>query len=371
MVPQAVALRIAWLLFRASRASRPFPENPILDLGPGNDTADPCILEYNETLYLYPTGDQTGYQVYTLNLADLNDTSKWTPGPVVFSKDEFCGMALFPGMGRSWSLNWAPHVSYDPDSKKFYLYYSVCFNVGVAVSDSPLGPFEDHGVLVGWAIDAFVMRDVSQETGRVDWYLYYAGVHMRHYFNGISRIWGQRLKPGDMTKLDDTPGFDQPKLLLRPSQDWEWSASIESPKGVVEAPWVMKLHPGDNEVNAQPVYYLMYSGAGANTPAYSLGYATSNSPLGPFTRYENNPIITPRDPSTLGILGPGHHAVWTDKAGRMWVFYHQQRSTRTGWDRTLMVDELKMNGGVMSLEVTKNQDSTNTAGFKSSGGDEM
>ena len=39
-------------------------------------------------------------------------------------------------------------------------------------------------------------------------------------------------------------------------------------------------------------YYLMYSGSGANGPEYAIGYATSESPLGPFTKFAGNPIAS-------------------------------------------------------------------------------
>ena len=37
-------------------------------------------------------------------------------------------------------------------------------------------------------------------------------------------------------------------------------------------------------------YYLMYSGTGADSPNYGIGYATSKSPTGPFVKYAGNPI---------------------------------------------------------------------------------
>jgi len=345
-------------------SARPFAENPILDNGKGNDIADPCVLEYDNKLYLYPTEDQNSYRVHILDLNGLNPASTWKTGPVVFRSERWCSMSHIPGIGQPGSLMWAPHVSYDPVSRKFYLYYSVCLNVGVAVSDSPLGPFEDKGVLANWAIDAFAMQDVDSKTGETHWYLYYAGVNLLRFFNGEERIWVQRLKPGDPSKLDDTPGYDEPQIVLRPDQDWEWKGAWFAPKGINEAPWVVKLSPGDQHIASSqaPAYYLMYSGAGANTPAYSVGYATSDSPLGPFTKYKNNPIFHPDDPMTVGVIGPGHHSVWHDKStGKMWAFYHQQRTVETGWDRVLMVDELIVDGGVMSINVTRRRDTSYTS----------
>ena len=51
---------------------------------------------------------------------------------------------------------------------------------------------------------------------------------------------------------------------------------------VTEGPFMLK-HNG--------VYYLMYSGTGADSPNYGIGYAMANSPLGPFEKFSSNPIV--------------------------------------------------------------------------------
>merc|ERR1712039_995928 len=104
--------------------------------------------------------------------------------------------------------------------------------------------------------------------------------------------------------------------------------------GINEGPWM---------IESEGVYYLMYSGAGADTKYYNLGYATSESPVGPFVKAdakaEGNPII--QDPIEKGVFGPGHHGVWMDRVtGKNWVVYHRKRTTENGWDRVLCVDEV-------------------------------
>ena len=61
----------------------------------------------------------------------------------------------------------------------------------------------------------------------------------------------------------------------------------------------------------------------------------------PFVKHIDNPITVPKTPETVGIFGPGHHAVWQDLVtGKSWVFYHRKRGADNGWDRELCVDEL-------------------------------
>ncbi|MDL1872546.1 hypothetical protein FBR05_10095, partial [Deltaproteobacteria bacterium PRO3] len=74
---------------------------------------------------------------------------------------------------------------------------------------------------------------------------------------------------------------------------------------VAEGPWMLKR---------KGVYYLMYSGSGADGPDYAIGYATSKSPLGPFTKHAGNPIAKRGN----GVFGPGHHCVITGPDGKLY-----------------------------------------------------
>ena len=83
-------------------------------------------------------------------------------------------------------------------------------------------------------------------------------------------------------------------------------------------------------------YYLMYSGSGAMGADYAIGYATAASALGPFVRYDGNPIAQRGD----GIFGPGHHCTVPGPDGRLWMIYHQKNTAKTDWDRFLAMDPL-------------------------------
>lgn len=222
-------------------------------------------------------------------------------------------------------------------------------SVGVAVADSPLGPFVSQRTLVELAIDAFAMRD---DDGQL--FLYYAKMwepfpllFKKHHY--AESIYGQRLL--SPTELAPEPAVH----LVHPDQEW-WEFNSTNGLGlfsrflvgVNEGPWVTKH--GD-------VYYLTYSGAAANSEFYRIGFATSHSPLGPFTKGPRNlnPIIRPADPSAIGVFGPGHHSVWRDAStGRSWAIYHRQRTNGTGWGRVLCVDELLIDEvtGAMTINVS-------------------
>jgi hypothetical protein len=92
--------------------------------------------------------------------------------------------------------------------------------VGVAVSESPLGPFEDKGILVSWAIDAFVLRDGPSKEGTYDLYLFYSRIHLLNYFTGEERIYGQLLaSPSSLAKGEAV------KLLEPDQHSWEFNRS--------------------------------------------------------------------------------------------------------------------------------------------------
>jgi GH43 family beta-xylosidase len=258
-------------------------QNPVI----ATNLADPAVIEHEGVYYLYATGDvgdYEGYRVYTSsNLVD------WARGSEVFR----------PGTSNVW----APDIWRDPDSGRFYLYYTADFTIGVAESDNPRGPFTARKKLVDHAIDAHVFRD---DDGAL--YLYFV------QFPAF-QIKGQRL-------ASPTKTVGEPTLLLQPEAEWERRAGH-----VTEGPWIIKR--GGR-------YYLLYSGSGADMPDYATGYATADHPLGPFTRAPHNPIAH----RSGGVFGPGHGCAVQDVEGRWWHVYHQKQSDTIDYDRFIAVDAL-------------------------------
>jgi len=255
--------------------------NPVIpEIGP----ADPCVIRYQGTYYLYPTGGNRSYHVYT-----SPDLVHWAKGSEVFA----------PGENNVW----APDVFHNPDDGRFYLYYTVNRRIGVAVAEHPNGPFVDHATFFHNAIDAHMFRD---DDGQ--YYLYYV------------QLPGFRIHVHAMkTPLQKT---GEPVKLIWPTEAWEKKRGA-----VTEGPWMLK-HQG--------TYYLLYSGTGANSLDYAIGYATAQSPTGPFVKYSGNPIVHRGN----GALGPGHGCVVRDDAQRLWSVYHQQKDDSRPWNRFVCIDPL-------------------------------
>lgn len=275
--------------------------NPIIDLiGP----ADPAVILHEGTYYLYPTLDGKGYDVFT-----SNDLMNWTRK----------GKCFTDSRGGAWAPDLFHHKRGDG---KFYLYYTVDRpgggkQIGAAVADAPMGPFKDRGNLVDGAIDAHLFQD---DDGA--FYLYY--VQLPDFRITVQPMADPLTKRGGTTEV------------IRPTEAWERKKG-----SVTEGPWMLK-HKG--------LYYLMYSGSGADGPDYGIGYATASSPTGPFTKHAGNPIGKRGN----GVFGPGHHCVITGPDKKLWMVYHQQNSEKIGWDRFLAIDPLWFDDeGVIHVKTTR------------------
>lgn len=313
-LPLVICFILLWLSNLAGHAVAAEPStpkqtrtyrNPILDrIGP----ADPHVIRFQGKYYLYPTLDGKGYDVFV-----SEDLVHWEQKPKCFTDPR----------GGAWAPDVFHHAKGDG---KFYLYYTVNKpgggkQIGVAVADGPLGPFQDRGNLADRAIDAHLFQDDDLRL-----YLYYVDLQ------GGFKIKVQPMSD-PLTKRGTTTE------VIRPTVDWERKKGA-----VTEGPWMLK-HAG--------LYYLMYSGSGADGPDYAIGYATAKSPLGPFTKYGGNPIAK----RGHGVFGPGHHCVIAGPDGKLWMVYHQQSSEKIGWSRFLALDPLWFDEqGVLHAKTTRGTD---------------
>lgn len=269
-------------------------KNPVC---PG--VADPFILYDGGTYYLYGTDPvDTGYNVRT-----SDDLCNWTNRGLCLTVADACGEpSPFCGF-------WAPEVH--KIRGRYYMAYTVNEHIGIAVSSGPLGPFrsERRGFAVAHpAIDATLFEDGD---GRV--YLFYVGWGEVPY-----GIYGRTIDPDTLTLGPETP-------ILYPDPDtWETREGY-----VTEGPFVIR-HNG--------TYYLGYSGNGYESKMYAVGYAVSQSPLGPYRKYENNPIL--RQNPDIGVYGPGHHCLFYAAGGELMIAYHTHFSADSVHLRPACIDRV-------------------------------
>ncbi len=245
-------------------------DNPVLR------GADPHAILVDGTFYVYPTsGHRSLFYPYA-----STDLLKWERHSAIL---DFRKIDWIP-KGKS---AWAPAMI-EKDGRWFF-YYSAGpkpSHIGVAIGDSPTGPFTDSGKALlsddgkpGFeAIDPMVFKD--PETG--NHYLYVGGSA------------GATLRVFELT--DDMTNLAKEINVKTPDQFTE-GAFMHERNGT---------------------YYLSYSHGGWQDETYSVHYATSETPIGPW-KYQG-PILT----SDEQFKGPGHHSFVYHPASDQWlIFYHR------------------------------------------------
>lgn len=250
--------------------------------------ADPAIFYSGGIYYLYGTvegnsGD--GFKVYT-----SNDQKSWVNQGYALKKGESFGEKGF----------WAPQVfAY---RNKFYMAYVADERIAIAQSDSPLGPFKQETKAMLEApvkqIDPFVYID---DNGKV--YLYHVRLQE-----------GNRLFVAEMK--EDLSGILPETLTECISATEAWENTAQAGWPVAEGPTVLKKNS---------LYYLFYTANDFRNPDYAVGFATSKNPMGPWTKYKYNPILSRKN---IKVNGTGHGDFFTDEKGNLNYVFHTHNSDK-------------------------------------------
>jgi xylan 1,4-beta-xylosidase len=197
---------------------------------------------------------------------------------------------------------WAPEVTYD--NGKVYIYYSghkkdgnLCLSV--ASADRPEGPYKDHGPLICQAvgsIDAFPMRD---KAGK------------------LFLIW-----------KEDANSVNQPTPIWIQEMNEERTAMLGEKKELFRntLPWEANLVEGVSMIRNGEYYYAFYAAAGCCGPGctYATGVARAKDLMGPWEKYDRNPILTHNEQWRC----PGHGTP-VEKNGRHYFLYHGYNAQST------------------------------------------
>ncbi|RXF70597.1 glycoside hydrolase family 43 protein [Arcticibacter tournemirensis] len=253
--------------------------------------ADPTIYVHNGKYYLTGTGGGKGKPGFSV--LESTDLKSWaspagTKGPayMILSK----GAQVYGTDGF-----WAPQIF--KANNTYYLAYTASEQTALAQSSSLLGPYRQKEAVPidGSAknIDPFVFKD---DDGK--YYLY----HVR--FNKGNYLWVAEfnLKEGKIKPVTLKKCFDQ-------TESWEATPNFESVP-IMEGPTVFKL---------KNKYYLFYSANHFKNIDYSVGYAISDSPYGPWTKQKDSPII---HRSVTGENGSGHGDLFKGLDGELYYVYH-------------------------------------------------
>jgi beta-xylosidase len=324
---------------------------------------DPFVLFDKGTYYMYGTGGgaERGFSAYS-----SKDLVNWKPEGQVYFHNNKNGWS---DPNSAWGgAYWAPEVYRVKD--KFYLFYSAQwkvnpakeaenFKIGVAVADKPTGPFVDIAAKPlfdpGYpVIDANVFVDSNGKS-----YLYYSRVAYKHPV--ASEIADQARNSGKYKEIEESWVYGvelkkdfsgvigKPVLALRPpvklndkQAAWE-SLSVTS--GEVNRRWT----EGSVTFKKDGIYYIMYSANHFGGEHYAVGYATSKSPLGPFKKAANNPILHKNTDQGGTVSGTGHNSIIYSPDGKeMFCVYHG-RTAATGDERVVFIDRMKVENGKITV----------------------
>ena len=312
-------------------------------------TADPSAHVFGDKIYIYPSHDIDAGEAFD----DLGSHFAMEDYHVI-SMDSIDSKAVDNGVALHVDdVPWAKQQMWAPDANekdgKFYLFfpakdYEGIFRIGVAISDSPTGPFkaEPKAIEGSFSIDPAVFKD---DDGA--YYMYFGGLwggQLQRWRTGVFNA-DQPESPTAFLPADDEPALlplvakmsedllafgETPKALEILDENGDLLLSGDNDRRFFEAAWLHK-HNGK--------YYFSYSTGDTHFICYAIG----DSPYGPF-------IYTGR------ILNPvvgwtSHHSV-CEVEGKTYLFYHDSSLSKGITHlRSVKVAELKyrQDGTIITL----------------------
>ena len=286
-------------------------------------TSDPAPLVHDGTMYVYTGHDEDG--------ADFFWMQEWR----VYSTQDMVNWQDHGSPLALESFSWADDRAWAGQTierdGKFYWY--ICAHsklsggmaIGVAVGDSPTGPFKDA---IGkplfengsWDhIDPTVMIDDDGQA----WLMW---GNPQCYYLKLNR--DMISYSGELGKLDMTEeAFGAPSMDKR-EKDKKYKDCY------TEGPWLRKVDRSKYKVDPSKAYQLLYAAGGV--PEH-ISYSTASSPTGPWTYAgEIMPLCETKSFT--------NHCGVADYKGHSYFFYHTGKLPNGGgFGRSVAVEEFKYN----------------------------
>jgi hypothetical protein len=304
-------------------------------------TADPSAHVFNGKIYIYPSHDIDAGDAFD----DLGSHFAMEDYHVL-SMDHSGGKTTDHGIALHVNdVPWAEKQMWAPDAAekdgKYYLFfpakdYDGIFRIGVAISDSPTGPFtpQPEAIKGSFSIDPAVFKD---DDG--SYYMYFGGIwggQLQRWrtgtFNG-----GQPESPFAFLPANDEPALcakvakltddllqfsETPKDLVIVDENGQPLLQGDIDRRFFEASWMHKYNGK---------YYFSYS----TGDSHFICYAVSDNPYGPFT-YKGI-VLHP-------VVGWTNHHSIAEFEGKWYLFYHDSSLSKGVTHlRCVKVTELKHN----------------------------
>jgi beta-xylosidase len=308
-----------------AQSNPPRSGNPIAD----GWYADPEAVVFGNEVWIFPTYSAEFTEQVFLDAFSSKDLVNWKKHPRVLD---------------TVRIKWARQAMWAPAAlkkdNKYYLFFGAndvqrpggpmwdpdndinhFGGIGVAVADSPEGPYEDYlgkPLISGFhngaqPIDQFVFRDTDGT-----YYMFYGG-------------WSHC----NLGKLnEDFTGFV-------PWEDGSLFREI-TPEGYVEGPFMFKRNDK---------YYLMWSEGGWTNDSYKVAYSIADNVGGPFSRI-GTILQSDKDIAT----GAGHHSAFNIPGTDEWYIVYHRRPVpnQSPHHRVMCIDRMEFNndGTIRDVKMT-------------------
>ncbi len=282
-------------------------------------TADPSAHVFDGKIYIYPSHDIDAGDAFD----DLGSHFAMEDYHII-SMDSPTSAAI--DNGNALHVNdvpWAEKQMWAPDANEkngtYYLYfpakgYDGIFRIGVATSNSPVGPFvpQPEAIKESFSIDPAVFKN---DDG--SYYMYFGGIwggQLQRWRTGTFEA-GQPDSPVAFLPADNEPALcakvakltddllefaEAPKDVLIIDENGQPLLQGDTDRRFFEASWM-------HQYNGK--YYFSYS----TGDTHFICYATGENPYGPFTY--GGRILEP-------VVGwTSHHSI-CEFNGKWYLFYH-------------------------------------------------
>jgi len=297
-------------------------------------TADPAVHVFDGKIYIYPSHD------IDAGITDRTDGNHYAMRDYhVLSLDQIGGKVTDHGMALELKdVPWASRQLWAPDAAfangRYYLFFPAknkagIFNIGVATSDSPSGPFkaEPEPIAGTFSIDPTIY---GSDDG--SFYLYFGGIAGGQLDRWPDNSYDAKaIAPtGDQPATGPRVAKLRPNLLGLAEPVREIVLLDEAGKRITAGDEDRRFFEGCWLHKYKGIYYFSYS----TGTTHKLCYATGSSPYGPFTY--RGVLLKPVQGWTT------HHAVVEFK-GKWYLFYHDTQLSGQNNLRNVKVTELHYN----------------------------
>ena len=261
--------------------------------------ADPSARVFGDTMWIYPSHDIAGSTYWDMlewHCFSSTDLKNWDDHGVIFSVND---------------ITWADKYAWAPDcirrNGKYYFYFPADFQVGVAVSENPAGPFKD-------ALGKPLIAKDEGGTRVMDPCIFIDDDAQAYLYFGQNQLCVVKLKPDMITRDGD--------IRQLPLTNFH------------EGIWVHKR---------KGLYYLSYPSYKGDMTANLLEYSIGKTPYGPF---EYKGVIM--DNRSRNV----HHSIVEFK-GQWYLFYHVQGPSP--YERRVCMEKIEYNedGSIKPVKMSK------------------